>query len=45
MSEKQTEVPTGLSEVETRSIEKFYQAFNERKPDLLDEACSPDGKT
>lgn len=36
--------PLGLSEVETLSIEKFYQAFNDRNPDLLDEACSTDWK-
>jgi hypothetical protein len=41
MSVNQTAVPSGLSEVETESIDKFYQAFNERNPDLLDEACSP----
>jgi predicted ester cyclase len=42
MSVNQTAVPSGLSEVEIRSIEKFYEAFNERNPDLLNEACSPD---
>ncbi len=42
MSVNQTAVTSGLSEVETHSIEKFYRAFNERNPDLLDEACWPD---
>ncbi len=42
MSVNQTAVISELSEVETESIEKFYRAFNERNPDLLDEACWPD---
>jgi predicted ester cyclase len=42
MSVNQTAVTLGLSEVETQSIEKLYRAFNERNPDLLDEACWPD---
>ncbi len=42
MSVNQTAGISGLSEAETQSIEKFYRAFNERKPDLLDEACWPD---
>ena len=40
MTVNQTEVPSGLSAAETDSIMKFYRAFNERSPDLLDEACS-----
>ena len=42
MSVNQNAVPSGLSKVETQSIGKFYQAFNERKPDLLDEVFSSD---
>lgn len=42
MSVNQTAVTSGLSEVETQAIKKFYRAFNERNPDLLDEACWPD---
>ena len=42
MPVKQTTVTSGLTEFETQSIEKLYRAFNERNPDLLDEACWPD---
>ncbi|MBV8224510.1 MAG: ester cyclase [Verrucomicrobia bacterium] len=31
-----------LPEGEIRSIETLYKAFNERNPDLLDQACAPD---
>ena len=39
MAESQKASTSGLSEVETQSIRKLYQAFNDRNPDLLDEAC------
>ena len=31
-----------LSSEEIRAIETLYRAFSENKPDLLDEACTPD---
>jgi predicted ester cyclase len=34
--------PAGLSVVELGSINKLYQAFNDRRPELLDEACWSD---
>jgi len=34
--------PAGLSVEEVESIYKLYQAFNDRRPELLDEACWPD---
>lgn len=33
---------TGLTQQELNAIETLYRAFNERNPDLLDEACCPD---
>lgn len=38
----QTPQSSSLTEQEIRSIETIYRAFNEKNPDLLDEACTPD---
>ncbi|WP_051256152.1 ester cyclase [Cystobacter fuscus] len=35
---------TGLTATEQRSIETLYRAFNEKNPDLLDEAVTTDWK-
>ena len=42
MSETQALATANLSEAEKQSLEKLYRAFNDRNPDLLDEACCPD---
>ncbi|ADW69937.1 ester cyclase [Granulicella tundricola] len=42
MSVNQPAVTSGLTAVEMQAIEKLYRAFNDRNPDLLDEACWPD---
>ena len=33
---------TNLTDQERTALETLYRAFNERQPDLLDQACSPD---
>ena len=40
---EQTAAPSStLTEKELRSIETFYRAFTDHKPDLLDQVCTPD---
>ena len=42
MTQPTTHQPSALFTEETHAIETMYRAFNENRPELLNEACAPD---